>query len=396
MRILIASDQWSPDVIGGSARVASDTARALARRGHTVTAIVPQHPSRAPRSIDEGVDVLRMLPRGRLPQTVTDPVATYRVARKLKIDLDVLVGHQATTAVGLGSGQPDVPLALVYHASLELESRFLETRVGRVDRVKLRALRSTYAALERKAEKRAAGVLVLSAFSGRLFCDQHPAARGTVHRVGGGVDASFLEPPLEAPEAVRARHGIPPDAVFLLTTRRLEPRMGLEELLGALAIADDPGMTLAITGDGGQRSALEALALSLGVQSRVRFLGRVGEAELHALYAAADLFVLPTVAYEGFGMSTVEALASGTPVLGTAVGATPEILGRIDDELIVPRADAGSLAEGIRRIVAKLTPELRARCAEHARAEYSWDTAIVRWEEALLAAIDGRHVLGNL
>ena len=124
--------------------------------------------------------------------------------------------------------------------------------------------------------------------------------------------------------------------------------MGLEELLAAVAAVGDPRFTLAITGDGGQRESLERLARSLGIAERVRFLGRVSESELRALYAAADLYVLPTVAYEGFGMSTVEALASGTPVLGTAVGATPEILAPIDEALLVPQADAESLAEGLR------------------------------------------------
>ena len=129
----------------------------------------------------------------------------------------------------------------------------------------------------------------------------------------------------------------------------------------------------------------------------MRFLGRVSESELRALYAAADLFVLPTVAYEGFGMSTVEALASGTPVLGTAVGATPEILAPIDEALIVPRADANALAAGLRRVIPLLTPELRARCAERARAEYAWEVAILPWEAALReSTIDADPVPGNL
>ena len=123
----------------------------------------------------------------------------------------------------------------------------------------------------------------------------------------------------------------------------------------------------------------------------------MAEGELRSLYAAADLFVLPTVAYEGFGMSTVEALASGTPVLGTAVGATPEILSPIDEGLIVQRAEPDAIADGLRRIIPRLTPELRARCERRARAEYAWESAIVPWEAALAeAAIDEERVPGNL
>ena len=90
--------------------------------------------------------------------------------------------------------------------------------------------------------------------------------------------------------------------------------MGLETLLRALARLD--GETrLVIAGRGSLGAALEKLSVALGIGSRVRFLGRVPDAELVDWYRAADLFVLPTVAYEGFGMATLEALASGRPVV---------------------------------------------------------------------------------
>lgn len=396
MRILIATDQWSPDTIGGSARVAADTARALVERGHSVTALVPAQADRVARAIEDGVDVLRVLRRHRVPQTLADPVSTRRNARRLTARFDVLVGHQSTTAVGLASAMPDVPLALVFHASAILEARYLRSRVDRPEQLKLLALDPAAVGLEWRSVRSAAAVLTLSAFSRGLLVERHPDAAGRCHQVGGGVDPAFFAPPAEPSAVVRARHGVADGEIFLLTTRRLEPRMGLEELLGAVAATRDQRITLAITGDGGQRSSLEALARSLAVSDRVRFLGRVSERELRALYSSADLFVLPTVAYEGFGMSTVEALASGTPVLGTAVGATPEILAPIGDAFIVPLADAQCLADGLQRVIPLLTPELRARCSDRARTLYSWEKAILPWEAVLESAIDGGPVPGNL
>lgn len=396
MRILIATDQWSPDTIGGSARVAADTARALVARGHSVTAIVPAQTDRVARTVEDGVDVLRVLRRHHVPQTFADPVSTRRNARRLTAPFDVLVGHQSTTAVGLGSAMPQLPLVLVFHASAVLESRYLRTRVDRHEQLKIRALDPVVAGLERRSVRLASAVLTLSAFSRGLLVERHPDSDSRCHQVGGGVDPAFFATPAEPASLVRARHGIADGEIFLLTTRRLDPRMGLEELLGALAATGDRRLTLAITGDGGQRALLEALARSLAISDRVHFLGRVSERELRALYASADLFVLPTVAYEGFGMSTVEALASGTPVLGTAVGATPEILAPLGEAFIVPRADAPSLAEGLRRVIPLLTPELRTRCSDRARAEYSWEKAILPWEAVLESAIDDGPVPGNL
>ena len=165
MRILVASDQWSPDEIGGSARVAADTARALAARGHAVTAIVPALPGRGPLAAERGVEVRRVVQRHRLPQTLVDPIATRHAARRLVSGFDVLVGHQSTTAWGLSAALPDVPLVLVYHASAVLESRFQASRVGWREGVKLRAYSPALTALERQAVRRSSGILVLSSFS---------------------------------------------------------------------------------------------------------------------------------------------------------------------------------------------------------------------------------------
>jgi glycosyltransferase involved in cell wall biosynthesis len=128
---------------------------------------------------------------------------------------------------------------------------------------------------------------------------------------------------------------------------------------------------------------------SLDLEDRVRLLGRVSESDLRELYASADLFVLPTLAYEGFGMSTVEALAAGTPTLGTAVGATPELLEDLGSEFVTTATDAPGLAAAIGRVLPLLGPDLRARTRQLAETRFRWDAAIVRWEEALTTIARG-------
>jgi glycosyltransferase involved in cell wall biosynthesis len=104
----------------------------------------------------------------------------------------------------------------------------------------------------------------------------------------------------------------------------------------------------------------------------VRFVGRVAEDELLDWYRAADLFVLPTVAYEGFGMVTVKALASGTPVVGTPAGATPELLEPLDQRLVARGSDPDSLAAAIREALAFIGDDFRTRCREYPLARFDW------------------------
>jgi glycosyltransferase involved in cell wall biosynthesis len=162
--------------------------------------------------------------------------------------------------------------------------------------------------------------------------------------------------------------------------------MGIEQLLRAVQILAPDDIYLAIVGGGLLTDELRRLSSELGVDGRVRFAGQVAEEELPDWYRAADLFVLPTVAYEGFGMVTVEALASGTPVVGTPAGATPELLEPLDPRLVARGSDPGSLAVAIRETLEFIDDDFRSRCREYAVARFSWDKVAAAWEEALLSA----------
>ena len=385
MRILVAIDQWFPDRQAGSARLAAASAAGLAARGHDVTVLAPKNGS-VGESREAGVVVRRVLARNVLPQTLTDPVETWRHARELPEDgFDILLAHESTTAVGLRSRAKRTPLVLMFHASAAREQRFLRSQL----RPGLRKL-STYALappldlLERQAVAAAHRVLVLSDFSRSLLLEDHPLNGNRVSTVPGLVDTERFAPG-DGKAAARRRLGLEVDGPLLLTVRRLEPRMGIDRLLRALPLLGCDDVTLVVAGTGSLAGDLPRLAAELGLAERVLFVGSVSDdSRLADWYRAADLFVLPTTAYEGFGMATVEALASGTPVAGTAIGATPELLAPLDPRLVAPTADPEALAAVIGEALDfATTEEFASRCRAHADERYGLGSAIAAWEAAL-------------
>ena len=106
-----------------------------------------------------------------------------------------------------------------------------------------------------------------------------------------------------------------------------------------------PSATLAIAGTGELDGALRAQIETLGLQASVALLGRISEEELVRRYQQAHLVVLPTQELEGFGLTTAEALACGTPVLGTPAGATPELLAPIDPALVAAGTASSEIAD---------------------------------------------------
>jgi glycosyltransferase involved in cell wall biosynthesis len=385
MRILVAIDQWFPDRPAGSARLAAASAAGLAARGHEVTVLAPKNGS-VGESREAGVVVRRVLARNVLPQTLTDPVETWRHARDLPADgFDVLLAHESTTAVGLRSRAKRTPLVLMFHASAAREQRFLRSQL----RPGLRKL-STYALappldlLERQAVAAAERILVLSDFSRSLLLEDHGLDSGRISTVPGLVDTERFAPG-NGRSAARGRLGLEVAGPVLLTVRRLEPRMGIDRLLRALPLLGRDDLTLVVAGSGSMSDELPRLAAALGIAERVLFVGPVSDdARLADWYRAADLFVLPTTAYEGFGMATVEALASGTPVVGTAIGATPELLAPLDPRLIAPTADPQALAASIAQALDFATTEdFAARCRARTEERFGLASAVTAWEEAL-------------
>lgn len=133
-------------------------------------------------------------------------------------------------------------------------------------------------------------------------------------------------PPARGPETI-----VPP--FKLIAVRRLEHRMGLQDLLAALRKAP-AGTHLTIVGSGTCEGMLKRQAEELGLGDAVTFVGRVSEAEKHRLMDEADFMILPSIDLEGFGLVVFEALEQGLPVIcregvGFLDFATPEMAGAI-------------------------------------------------------------------
>jgi len=179
---------------------------------------------------------------------------------------------------------------------------------------------------------------------------------------------------------VRRRYGL--EGPFLLSVGSLEPGKNRERLLQAFARLQARGLkhTLVVAGQRAWRYEGEApLARRLGLADSVRFLGHVPQADLPALYSAADLFVFPSL-YEGFGLPALEAMACGTPVVASNVSALPEVVG--DAALQVSPLDVEALADAIERLLRddRLRADLRERGLERAR-QFSWEKAARRTAE---------------
>ena len=156
---------------------------------------------------------------------------------------------------------------------------------------------------------------------------------------------------------------------FLLWVGTIEPRKNLDVLLSAMAQLRDHDVELVIVGPEGWHVDLDPLIDP--VRDRVRRVGFLHDEELTALYAEAELLCLPSHA-EGFGLTALEAMAQGTPVIGSDTSAIPEVVG--DTGVLIHPTDPPAWADAIDALLADDTNRaaLGERAVERA-AGFGWD-----------------------
>ena len=241
--------------------------------------------------------------------------------------------------------------------------------------------------IEQSTYNRCDRFIVLSKAFGNILHQNYQIPWNKINIIPGGVNINQFQPNL-SPQEARTQLGWPNNRPILFTSRRLVHRVGLDKLLQALVIIKPkiPDIWLAIAGRGPLQATLEQQARELGLENNVKFLGFLPDEQLPIAYQAADLTVMPSQSFEGFGLAIVESLACGTPVLCTPVGGMPEILTPFSPELITTSTEASDIAEKLTQVLLENLPiPSRQACRQYAVTNYNWDKIAQQVRHILLA-----------
>ncbi|MFN6565841.1 glycosyltransferase family 4 protein [Dendronalium sp. ChiSLP03b] len=229
--------------------------------------------------------------------------------------------------------------------------------------------------------------IVLSKAFGKILHQEYQIPWSKIHIIPGGVNINWFQPNLSS-QAACQQLGWPNNRRILFTSRRLVHRVGVDKLLQALAIIKPkiPDVWLAIAGRGHMQTALEQQARELGLENNVKFLGFLPDEQLPLAYQAAELTIMPSQSFEGFGLAIVESLACGTPVLCTPIGGMPEILLPFSPELITASTKVSAIAEKLEQVLLGNLPiPSREACRQYAVTNFNWDKIAQQVRHVLLA-----------
>lgn len=194
-----------------------------------------------------------------------------------------------------------------------------------------------------------------------------PADR--VRLIPHGIDPTPFLAPVEAAaqQALRRQLGLPADGAVIGTMSRLVASKGVDQLVRSLPRVRDavPQARLVIVGEGPERPALERLALALGIREAVHFAGTLPETR--TILSLMQVFVFIPATQEGFGLSLLEAMASGCPVVAVRRGdGAAWVLDQGGVGAVVPPNDPAALADGVARFLRD--GDAAQRAGEQARA----------------------------
>jgi glycosyltransferase involved in cell wall biosynthesis len=215
-----------------------------------------------------------------------------------------------------------------------------------------------------------------------------------VSHIPMGVDGLVFAP--KAAGGIKERYGA---EHMVFSVGRLIDWKGMKYLIMAMREVVDqvPGAKLVIGGSGPEKESLESMARELGLQGSVIFPGYIDPSDLSEYYSAADVFVLPSIDLNGqteaLGVVLIEAMASGTPVIGSNVGGIPDIIRDGYNGFLVPEKAPGDLADRIIRLLQDR--DLAARLSKNGlitvNERFLWDDIGKTFSDVNKRLAQGKH-----
>jgi len=374
-------NSYFPPWRGGAETYVHELSKALAARGHEVMVLCTSDPLKPGTYDVEGVRVRRLRQLTRLYGT---PIQAGLLRELHDCDADIFHANFPSPylafTVAAASFFRKIPAVITWHNDLPPVTSGARILIETHNRLILPQYIPRYRRIIATSETYRKKSPILSSLGPR------------VQVINNGVDCQRFRPGLD-PSSIEAKYGLSGRFVVLFVgaLTKWHGYKGLDVLLKAMRICikSSPNVFLLIVGDGDLKPHYESMAHNLGIANHIIFAGDASAEDLPKFYTASSLLALPSKDMsEGFGLTLLEANASGRPCIASNTGGIPEVIREGYNGRLVPPNDARALAQGILSLAKDV--DVRRRLGENGRRvalTHDWKMVAEDTENAYLTSI---------
>ncbi len=389
MNYLVAVDRLYLDLPGGAYKIAWDVACNMRDEGHQVALLCIGDKSKAGNYTYEGIEVVRYLPRKNINplQKVESHISTACAAARSHLGnrkWDIIHAHTPLPGLGafraFGQGARTV---YTIHSPVVSEQHINWSNQGLSGWLKLLFGMGKLEELEKAVYQKFNILQALSQYTKNEI--------SKLYNVGDKIRvipywSPFNDIQYVGKRCARQKLGWPINKPIFFCLRRMTARMGLADVIEAMKkVTGRYDFLLVMAGDGPLREKLKERTGKLRLNEKVLFPGRLTDQQLTMAYQAADIFLLPTIMLECFGIIILEAYSFGCPVLASDCGAIPELVRPISPDLIFPASNVEVLANKLISFLdKKLCVPDASELISYVHNNYSREVLFPKWRDFLL------------
>jgi glycosyltransferase involved in cell wall biosynthesis len=378
-------NSFFPPWRGGAETYVYNLAKALTKRGHQITVSCANPPMRSGTTWQDGIEVKR---HKLLTKIYGTPIMPSLFKDVLLTDTDIFHSNYPSpftaSIVACTSTIRRIPAVLTWHNDLPPVTAPARALVAIHDRLILPSYVGAYRRIISTSEVYRKSSRTLSKLG------------DLVAVVPNGVDCDRFRPDISSSKLTE-KFGLEGRFVVLFVgaLTKWHRYKGLDVLLNAMSmlLKTSKELTLLVVGDGELRGHYEAVSRQLGVSESTFFLGDIPDLQLPEYYSAADLLVLPSKdRSEGFGLTILEANATGKPVVASNIGGIPSVVKDNYNGVLVPPNDPAALSKALLRIFNNRSfAATMGRNGRKVAEKHDWSETAVLTERVYLEALAGKR-----
>lgn len=375
MRIAFVTFEYPPFIIGGAGIYALNITRELAKLGHQVVVFTPDILESKSRSDLYNLKIQKVYTNKKLPFKALQFWSRLpKEVKKFEKDtpFDILHFNGISYWFLKKRLSKAKHIVTVHHL---VKDAIKNNKLNIISRIKDISSENSFiiSFLEKKCIKSPDKLVAVSNFTKKQIVESYGIDPGKIKVIYNGIDLNGYSFPYEEISRIKKQLNLTEKPILLFVGRVNDPRKDLGFLLRSIKrVLEEVDVTLLVVGKGDQTEA-RVLIDSLEISNNVVFTGFVDDNSLKKYYSLCDIYICPSK-LEGFGLTIIEAMKAGKPIIATNVGAIPEIVKNEVNGILVKSGDVDELCKVICNLLKdqKKIDIMGKKNAEEVSNKYSW------------------------